>query len=222
MKLRPKTKTLITVIAISSLFSTGKIFANSCSNADITFYLQKGFTHDQVVRLCASKSSNTVARPQAQKPAPPTVNSGYVNPPPAKQYNTAREGQVYLEAALKASNVRLTPPILSYSSKECIEYGNKNNSDLNDEACVKSNISINLNGLRVVKATKGLFLIKDVELIVEGNIKREYVNINAIRRQDREAIMSLLPTNPRQINLPVKSGIIPSQVVEKLKPYITP
>jgi alpha-galactosidase/6-phospho-beta-glucosidase family protein len=129
---------------------------------------------------------------------------------------------VYLEAALKASNVRLTPPILSYSSKECIEYGNRNNSDLNSEACVNSNITINLNGLNVIKASKGIFLIKNVELIVEGNIKREYVNINAIRRQDREAILSLLPTNPRQIKLPVKSGIIPSQVVEKLKPYITP
>lgn len=224
------TKTTLFIIAASSLFVSTNLVASSCSKADIDYYLQKGFTHNQVVRLCAIPGATTAAPSQVPArrvtaPVTPTssYNNNYSNPAPVpnQQFSAAREDQVYLEAALKATNIKLTPPVLSYNAKECIEYGDKNLAELNDEACVKSKITINLKGLRIVKASKGIFLLKDTEMLLEGDIQREYLNINSIRRQDREAIQRLLPNKPRQLNLPIRNGIDPKQVSEKLQRHIT-
>ena len=225
------TKTTLSIIAASSLFVTTNLVANSCSKADIDYYLQRGFTHDQVVRLCAIPGVSTATPSQvpARRVMPATVapatnyTNNYSNPAPvpSQQFSAAREDQVYLEAALKATNIKLTPPVLSYDAKECIEYGDKNLAELNDKACVKSKITINLKGLRIVKASKGVFLLRDTEMVIEGDIQREYLNINSIRRQDREAIQRLLPNKPRQLNLPIRNGIDPKQISEKLQRHIS-
>lgn len=223
MKFSLKNYTLLAALVFSSLYPAKILLANSCSKTDITFYLQKGFSHDQVMRLCATTSATAQASTiqQSQRVSQTSASTNYTSPIPKQSFLT-RENQVYLEAAFKASEVKLSPPLLTYFSKECVEYGPQNNSDLNTEACIKSRVTVNLNGLKIIKASKGIFLIKNTELIVEGNIKREYININSIRRQERETIKRMLPTTPKQINLPIKSGINPKEVVKKLKPYISP
>ncbi|MEE9325927.1 MAG: hypothetical protein V3U71_01435 [Cocleimonas sp.] len=221
MKFSLKNSALLTTLAFSSLYPAEILLANSCSKADITFYLQKGFSHDQVMKLCGTTTTAAQASSVQTQRVPQAPNTNYTSIT-QRQSNSTRETQVYLEAAFKANDVMLTPPLLTYTSKECVEHGPQNNTDLNTEACIDSKITINLNGLKIIKASKGIFLIKNTELIVEGNVKREYINIDSIRRQDRNIIETMLPTNPKQINLPIKSGINPDQVAKKLKPYIFP
>lgn len=221
MKFSLKNSTLLVTLALTSFYPANILLANSCSKTDITFYLQKGFSHDQVMRLCATTSATVQASTAQAQKAPLAMGSSYTTNAP-RQNNSTRESQIYLEAAFKTNDVRLSPPLLTYTSKECVEHGPENNSDLNTESCIDSRVTVNLNGLKIIKASKGIFLIKNTELVVEGNIKREYININSVRRQDREVIKTMLPTNPKQINLPIKSGIDPHQVAKKLKPFISP
>ena len=74
--------------------------------------------------------------------------------------------------------------------------------------------------MKIGKASKGLFLVRDASLNVKGNIKRELVGINELRRQDREAILEVLTTNPAEVFLKIRRGISPSTVGDRLKKYI--
>ena len=213
-------KSLLSVLAFTTFFVSTNLMANSCSKSDVDYYLQKGFTNDQVVMLCSATTTAAKPAPVARRNIP-EQNPNYPTSAPASNYSNNRlgEDQVFLSTALNATNVKLTPQAFTYDTKECVEYGYKNNPDLANEACVQSRISINTAGLKILKVSRGLFLIKDANLLVQGNIQREYLNFNSVRRQERSAIKSLLPTRPSRINIPVKRGIDPRQVADKLRSY---
>ena len=196
------TKTTASLLAVFSLFFSSELLASGCSKADIEYYLQKGFSHEQVTKLC---SIPTAAAPyQGQAPQ---------NPPQSAD-------QAYLAAALDAKNITLNQNQLSYSSKECAEYGPPNNTDLIEEACVNSTVTVNFAGLKIKKMSSGLFLIKDAQFLVEGNLKRDYLNLGSVRRQEKSEVLRLLPTNPKQVNIPLRRGIDPEEVAQRLRKYI--
>ncbi len=199
------TKFTAALLTIFPLLFSGELLANSCSKTDIEYYLQKGFTHEQVTKLCSIPAPATPRQPQAQAP---------------QQSASPSADQAYLAAAIDAKNVTLNQNQLNYSSKECAEYGPDNNVDLIEKACVNSRVTVNLTGLKIKKMSKGLFLIKDAEFIVEGNIKRDYLNLNAVRRQEKSEVLRLLPTNPKQVNIPLRRGIDPKDVAQRLQKHI--
>jgi len=202
-------KATASILAVSSLFIATDLMANTCSKGDIDYYLQRGFSHDQVLQLCGTAT------------APKQVQySGGTYAPPNPQMTALREDQIYLETALDAKNVKITPQNLTYSGKECAEFGPPNNTDLIEEACVTSKVTIDFAGLQVIKTSSGLFLVKDAEFIVRGNIKREYLDFNRVRRQEKSEVLRLLPNNPKEVNIPVRRGIHPKEVVAKLRKYI--
>ena len=196
------TRTTASLLAVFSLFFSSELLASGCSKADIEYYLQKGFTHEQVTKLCSI----------------PTVAAPYQGQP--QQGSPQSADQAYLAAALDAKNITLNQNQLSYSSKECAEYGPPNNTDLNEETCVNSTVTINFAGLQIKKMSSGLFLIKDAEFIVEGNLKREYLNLASVRRQEKSEVLRLLPTIPKQVNIPLRRGIDPEEVAQRLRKYI--
>jgi hypothetical protein len=219
MKFKLSPKAILSITIISSSFVTIDLLAGDCSKSDIDYYLEKGFSHSEVVKLCETPS-NRIAAPAptaAMAPVSNQVNSSFAN----SQYSKVRDDQIYLEAILNASNIRLAPPTLSYRAEECVEYGEQTLAGQYDKACVQSNITVNLNGLKVIKATKRVFLIRDTKLIVEGDIQREYLNIDSLNSQKQNVIRLKLPNNPRQLNLPVQNGIDPKQVVKRLEKHIT-
>ncbi len=210
--LAPKTTALL--LAIFSLFITTNSIANSCNKGDVDFYLQRGFTNEQVMRLCTGTTAQVQAprqnTPQVQYTAP--INS---------QNQALRDDQIYLSTALDAKNIKLTPSDLSYEGKECVVYSPfPNNSDLDETLCVNSKVVVNFAGLKIQRTSSGLFLVKDPELIVSGNINRNFLDLNQVRKQERSAIQQLLPLSPKQLNIKVRRGIDPKQVAGKLKKYI--
>ena len=198
------TRTTASLLAVSSLFFSSELLASSCSKADIEYYLQKGFSHDQVTKLCSI--------PVAAAPSQGQV--------PAQQNSPQGADQSFLAAALDAKNVTLNQNQLSYSSKECADYGPPNNTDLIEEACVNSTVTINFSGLKIKKIANGFFLIKDAQFIVEGNLKRDYLNFGSVRRQEQTEVLRLLPKKPNRVNIPIRRGIDPEDVAQRLRKYI--
>lgn len=202
-------KATASILAVFSMFIATDLMANNCTKSDIDYYLQRGFSHDQVLQLCGAA------------PAPNQVQyRGGTYAPPNPQMTALREDQIYLETALDAKNVKITPQNLTYSSKECAEFGPPNNPDLIEEACVTSRVTINFAGLQVIKTSTGLFLVKDAEFIVRGNIQREYLDLASVRRQEKSEVLRLLPNTPKEVNIPVRRGIDPKQVAAKFSKYI--
>ena len=208
--------TAFSVLFISALFLSSNALANTCSKSDVDYYLQRGFTNDQVVQLCAGAVNNQNNSQRALISQTPTP----VQQQQTQQNNQLREDQSYLSAALDAEDVTMTSQNLTLLPRECIEYGPPNNIDLMETICVNTKLSIDFAGMKIGKASKGLFLVRDASLNVKGNIKRELVGINELRRQDREAILEVLTTNHAEVFLKIRRGISPSTVGDRLKKYI--
>ncbi len=217
MNFLPQTKTLLNLSAsISLLLASPSLLANSCSKADIDYYLQRGFSHDQVIRLCAgnaTQSSTSQSTSQTNTAAPLAMNR--------PQNNELIADRVYFETVLNAQSANLTPTYLSYTTKECIKYGEENLGGLRDKACVNSHIKVNFKGLKVIKAIKGILLIRDQEMVLQGNISREYLNYNSLSPAQQAVIRNKLPTHPNRLDFPVRKGIDPKLVAQKLKKYVT-
>ena len=200
-------KATASLLAVFSLFFSSELLASGCSKADIDYYLQKGFTHDQVTRLC----SIPVASAPAQAPS-------YSATP---QTSSIKVDESFLTSALNARNVKLTSSQLSYNAKECDSYYPYGNYKMEEvDVCVNSNVTINFSGLQIKDSSKGLFLIKDAELILAGNINREYLNYAKIRHQERADVQRLFPTTPKEISVPVRRGFDPEEIAQRLKKYI--
>jgi hypothetical protein len=184
--------------------------ANSCSKADVDFYLQRGFTNDQVVRLCTSSG---VAAPNTQ------YQQQYIAPVDPKT-QALREDQIFLSTALDVKSVQLTPSKMTYSGEECAVYSpHPNNRDMDESICVNSRVVVKFAGASIKKVSKGFFLVKDPELVINGNIKREYLNLNEIRRQDRAPIQRLLPSTANTASIKVRSGIDPKKIADVISKY---
>lgn len=221
----PYKSTLTISLSVSVLVATTDVLANSCAKADIDYYLQRGFTHNQIVRLCSTVAPNK----QSQQPplltnTPASTESSNQAPPLATSLNrqpaSTNEDKAYFQTVLNAKSTTLTPSSLSYVSRECVKYGEENLAGLKSKACANTKVTINFNGLRVVKAVKGIFLIRDQELILQGNIQREYLDINSMNPKKQAEVRAQLSVQPKQLDLPVLKGIDPKQVADKLKKYI--
>lgn len=132
------------------------------------------------------------------------------------------EDRVFFETVLTAKTASLTPNTLSYVSEECLKFGDENLAGLKDKACANTKVTVNLNGLQIIKAVKGVFLIRDQEMLIQGDIQREYLDIDTLPKAKQSVIRTQLPSKPSRLNLPVRSGVDPKKVSEKLKKYITP
>lgn len=226
MKFLLSPKTASVLIASFSFFAFTNLLANSCSKADLEYYLNLGFSHDNVVRLCdtpisaptqaATPDLNTVsAVPQSQH-----QNSTISAAQPSVPDITSIQDQVYFETVLIATSSKLSPESLSYVSKECVEYGDEGLAGLRSKACANTEVTLPFNGLQVVRATKGIFLFREQELLLRGNIRREYLNLSSYSSTEQDAIRAQLPENLNLLDLPVRKGVDPTQVASRLQKYI--
>lgn len=209
--------TALSILSMSALFSSSAALANSCSRSDIDYYLQHGFTNVQVVQLCASPAATQTTGQQVQASQSP--DTPVLSQAQTQQNNKLREDQSYLSAALDGDGVTMTPQGLSLFPRECIEYGPPYNIDLVEDICVHTKLNIKFSGMSIGKASKGLFLVRDASIKIRGSIQREFVGINRLRRQDREAVLETLAANPKHVDLKIRRGIDPSAVASRLAKY---
>lgn len=215
-------KTTLTLTAGFCLLASNNLMANSCTKADIDYYLQRGFTHNQVVRLCANSPAQNPVRLNTSSPVINNTSRDYQTPSNSLQAGLS-EDRVYFETVLKqAKTASLTPSSLSYVSRECIKYGEENLAGLKSKVCANTRVTVNFKGLQILKAAKGVFLIRDQQMLVQGDIQREYLDIDTLPPAKQAVIRAQLPSKPRRIDLPVRKGIDPKRVADKLKKYITP
>ncbi len=211
-----KTKVIaLSVLSAITFFSSSNALANSCSKTDIDYYLQRGFTNAQVVQLCSSPAG---VQSNAQSYQAPSQAQAQQN----QQNNQLREDQSYLSAALDADSVTMSSQGLTLLPRECIEYGpssSRASADMVETICVNTKLKIDFAGMKINRASKGFFLVKDATVNVKGKIQREFIGISALRRQDREAILERLSANPDKVVLKIRRGIDPSTVANRLSKY---
>ena len=214
---------LLTIACTPLILYYGNAFANSCSKTDINDYLKSGFSHEQVIKLCTSdkptqaaqSTYNSIPKPVTDS-VPVTTHENTDSTKPSHR----NEDQIYLETVIEGNPVTLSAQSLSFKRKECAVYGDANVTGFRDKACLNTLTTISFNGLQIIRATKGTFLIREQELIVKGHITREYLSLEGLNKYKVAAVKEQLPTSPSQINIPVKKGIDPKVVAVKIKKYL--
>ena len=223
------TKTIL-ILAYLSLFTYTNVIirraahaTSSCSKEDINHYLKSGFTHDQVVKLCTDSATtqpkSNLSQPISTPPqtAPKSITSRQNQSHPSSMGRT--EDQVYFSTVIEGNPVTLSNDKLIFERKECAVYGDVNLTGFRDKACLKTRTTITLKGLQVLRATKGILLLKEQELLVKGHITRDYINTSGLNKYKMISVNEQLPTHPKQLNIPIKKGIDPKILAGKLKKY---
>lgn len=134
----------------------------ACSRDDITFYLDKGFTTEQISAMCSEPSV----------PAATTQNNGQQSGSPL-----ADENALFLSRAIKGHEIKLSTDSLQYTLKKfCIVYGEQDMFGFAPKVCPDVTYTIAIKGLEVLDTGKkyGFYGTQEVQ-VKSSVIKREII-----------------------------------------------
>ena len=153
----------------------------TCSRDDITFYLDKGFTTEQITRLCSA----------ASVPANETQKS-------EKQSNKQQAGSpatddnmLFLSRAIKAKTINLSDDSLQYTQKMCMEYGEEDLFGFTPKVCPDVTFIIALKGLKVLDTGKKYGFYGTPEVKVKSSVIKRVIigELKDKNKEERELIL---------------------------------
>ena len=143
-----------------------------CNPDTVQFYLDKGFSQEQIAKLCSHSSSNAPKYQPYQKPVVIYQEGGYKAGVSAEERSAIKE----LKGSIAGRSVDVTDESISYIRNICVKAGNSKNLDERGEKCIDVAFSISRNDLRIIESGRGLLLFGDVEIeVVSSEIKRKTV-----------------------------------------------
>ncbi len=202
----------LATLLLATLASPGAGAQPVCSRADIDHYLARGFTPEQVVRLCGSAEKSVVPPPAAPPAAAPAAAA------PA----APAEDVAVLRTALDAEDVQVDDKEIRYTWERCLPFGEEGYGGLRERACVTLVTHIDRHGLRVLKAAKGIPLLRDPVLRVAGHIRREAQGLERLNKRQRADFLRDYPPQTDRLDIPLKRSMDPRQIAAVLKRLALP
>ena len=135
----------------------------ACSREDVMFYLDKGFSHNQITTLC----SGSLASEEK------SLNNDEQNN--KKDFVEINADELFLKTAIKASNVYLKDNSLQYTHKVCVEYGEEDLFGFTPRICPQVKFIIALDDLEIVGIGKKNYFYGAEEIRVIASVKREII-----------------------------------------------
>ena len=185
-------------------------FAN-CSKEDINYYLEKGFTTDQVTALCSGGDGLTSIKEDAYK----SYSEEYADEEDEEYLRKMRiERQVFFKSSLGVQRVNIRKDILSFINYECAKDGlAKPGSDFNKKGCAEVLTKIKLSEVQVVeKEFKEKVFFGNRQILVKGNVVSKIVGgMEELNTYDagvlKKKVLARLSKNKGQILVPIKKGL---------------
>lgn len=180
----------------------------ACSRDDVTFYLEKGFTTEQITALCSEVSKPAADAPQAE--------SEKNEQPPASE--AVDDNALFLSRAIKAQKINLSSDSLSYTQeKMCIKYGEEDLFGFTPKVCPDVIFTIALKGLEVLDTGKKYGFYGTPEVRVKSAIKREIIgDLKDQKPEDRELILNVFEQG-NETAIPIRDDFSLEQVKQVLE-----
>ena len=170
-------------LTIKIIFNIGcaYIFVSSasakCSKADIDYYLEKGFTTEQVTAMCSEEITPLV---DLKDDVYKTFSDEYADEQDEEYLKKMRiERQVFLKSAIGAQKVKIKGTTLSYESEICGRNAIKltgATDRANIEGCAAIVTLINLSNIEVsMKQRREKIFFGTKEIFVTGDVKYRIV-----------------------------------------------
>lgn len=140
-----------------------------CSREDVQFYLDRGFTAEQVTQLCSPAQQEQPDRKYR------AYTDEYIDREDAEYRARLRtEREVSLRSSIAAVGIALRGGHLYYTRKVCVSEGVEKDRAFGLKACPDIRYRIQLAGLQIdPKRHKRRFLFGDPLIEVHGDIRRE-------------------------------------------------
>jgi hypothetical protein len=158
------------LLSIILLLSCSRLWAG-CTPDTINFYLDKGFTQDQITKLCANASE---AKPTYQPYQKPIViyQEGYSTGNSVDERKAVSE----LKGSIDGRSVEVTDSHINFIRKVCVRAGNSPEKEQRVDKCIDTAFSIARDGMRVTESGSDILFFGQQSLSVSSSdIKRKYV-----------------------------------------------
>ena len=176
----------------------------ACSRDDITFYLDKGFTAEQITAMCSEPSA----------PAAAKQNNGQQSAPPL-----ADENVLFLSRAIKGHKIKQSTDSLQYTLKKfCIEYGEQDIFGFAPKVCPDVIFTISLKELVVLDTDLeyGFYGAQQIQ-VKSSAIKREIIGELKDKTPDeRELILDAFEKG-NETTIPVRDDYSMQRVKQVLQ-----
>ena len=144
-----------------------------CTPDSVQFYLDKGFTPDQITKLC-SLSGRSEKKSSYQPYQKPVViyQEGYAGGINANLNKAVQE----IRGSIDARSVDVTDTHLNYITRQCVAAGNSPDIDRRVVKCIDVAFSVARDGLRVIESGAGMLFFGQQKLdLTSSSIERKYV-----------------------------------------------
>jgi hypothetical protein len=211
----------VPIMTIFLLFFSAQLWAETdCSKEAIAYYLEKGFTPEQVTRMCqVSAHSDETATPAntATAPAATTVDGQVADASGNKRQGSLKNDDfVFFNRTILSDSLTVTPETLTYVGEECISYGEDDITGFQPKVCGVLKTTINRTGLVVLRAVKDLFIFRKAQLLVKGEIQREVINLDSLDSDDRKTFARILDPTPETLEIRTREDADPKEVAARL------
>lgn len=160
------------LLLVILLFAFPVITNAGCAKEDVEFYLEKGFTQEQITELCSAAgaaSSVPDYQPYQQKviiysdEAAPGIKDGFTR--------EEREAIKALEAGGDVVGLKVDQENISYTRKVCIRAGMSKNEHERYETCPNAKFVVSRRDLKADSSGKKLIIFGSNVVYIEGDIK---------------------------------------------------
>ena len=198
------------IITFVFFLLSSHLYAN-CSKDDINYYLEKGFSHDQVTKLCSSESKSRKNNNYI------SFKDEYVDTQDADYQKRMRiERQVFLKGSIAAKNIRIRGrcfDILKKYVEEILLKKSGSTDGANVEGCAVMKTSINLANIEVnPNAKRERVFFGDKQIHVKGDVNKEIIggleNLDEFNKKlIKPVLMQKISSKPDEARIPIKKGL---------------
>ena len=204
-----KTIIIYKFILITYLFVSMNANA-ACEKKDINYYLEKGFTPDQITSLCGDKIESKKESDKYQ-----AFSDEYADEEDEEYVRRMRiERQVFFKSALGAQNIKIQRDKLSFHTYECARDGlAKPGSDFNKEGCATVLNIVNLANITVSeKEFKEKVVFGNRSILVTGEVSSRIIGgMDGLTKFDAKVlnkkILARMGQHKGQVLIPLKPGL---------------
>ena len=160
------------ILHITILLSLTASISFACDPDTVEFYLEKGFSQEQITKICSqSPSTDNKGYQPYQKPVV-IVQEGYSPGTTAEERKAVNE----LKGSLDARSVDVTDSHVNYIKRVCIKAGQSPELDQRVNQCIDIAFSIARDGLIVKESGAGLLVFGQQQIeVVSSDIIRKHV-----------------------------------------------
>ena len=195
-----------------------------CSKEDVDYYLEKGFTPDQITALCSENVSSNKKIDEVYK----SFSDEYANEQDEDYIRKMRiERQVFFKSALGAQNIKLKRDHLIFDQYECAKDGMaKPGSDRNKAGCAVILTKIKLSEVEVSeKEFKEKVFFGTRSIRVRGNVQTRIIGgMEGLSEYDAKIlnnkILARLKKEKGETYIPIKQGLNFSYALDTFKEIV--